>query len=173
MDVALPNLVVVSLVDFAITVVSVYRPPSYTSDENALLVEFFREFLDGRELVILGDFNLPSLKWPLDDHGEIYVSPVDRDFRDCFVELGWSQWVDFGTFFPSGNTLDLVFTSDADRVVEVSSCSPFPGCHHTPVLFGFVFQWDQPINADESIQRLDWAKANYEAFNSELLEFDW
>ena len=67
------------------------------------------EFSLGKELLIMGDFNLPSLQW---GNGEVscsgYMTPTDRLFRDCFTGCGLTQFVEEGTFFPSGNTLDLM-----------------------------------------------------------------
>ena len=152
---------------------SVYRPPSNSYEDNSSLLEFFRNCLSGRELVVLGDFNLPTLCWPLDDHAGRYASPVDRLFRECFVELGWSQWVQFGTFIPSGNTLDLIFTTETDRVFEVFSSEPLPGCHHTPVYCSLIFQWDPPTDNGSNERNRDWARGNYEFMSSELAEYDW
>ena len=115
-DVELPNLVVVHLISLDIFVISVYRPPSYSREENTLLMQFLTDFSYGKELIVLGDFNLPSIKWPFGDSVEVYITPVDREFYGCFVECGLSQWVEFGTFVPSDNILDLVLTSELDRI---------------------------------------------------------
>ena len=64
-EVHIPNVVVVHLTDLEVVVVSIYRPPSYTLEENTALVNFIREFSTDKELLFLGDFNLPSLKWVL------------------------------------------------------------------------------------------------------------
>ena len=45
----LPNVAVVHLVDFQVFVVSVYRPPSSSSAENATLQDFLKSFSVGRE----------------------------------------------------------------------------------------------------------------------------
>ena len=171
-EVNIPNLVVVSATELDVYFVSVYRPPSYSSEENVRIIDFLHEFVVGKEVIILGDFNLPSLKWPLEISASIYASPVDRDFRNCFVECGLTQWVEFATFVPSGNTLDLILTSDDDRVVGISSSPPFPGCHHCPVILSMVFQYGVPdvLNSEE---RLDWRRANYPGMIGELLELDW
>ena len=99
-DVSISNVVVVHLLDYDIYVMSIYRPPSYSTEANHVLMAFLRSFSVGKELVILGDFNLPSLKWSAATVFDSYVSPNDRLFHDCFVDCGLVQWVEFGAFFP-------------------------------------------------------------------------
>ena len=100
-DVDISNVVAVHLPDYDLYVLSVYRPPSYSDQENDLLMRFLRNFVVSRELIVLGDFNLPSLVWPLDGNGfsGVGVSPVDGLFLECFLECGLTQWVEFATFF--------------------------------------------------------------------------
>ena len=61
-ETGIPNLVVVQLVELDTYVVSAYRPPSYTQLENSRLVDFLLGFVVGKEVVLVGDFNLPTLK---------------------------------------------------------------------------------------------------------------
>jgi hypothetical protein len=42
---------------------SVYRPPSYSHIQNEALVDLVLDFCEGREVIVLGDFNIPSLVW--------------------------------------------------------------------------------------------------------------
>ena len=77
----LPNVAVVHLIDFPVFVVSVYRPPSSSSAENATLQDFLKTFSIGRELIVLGEFNLPAIDWPVGSGLESYTSPLDRDFQ--------------------------------------------------------------------------------------------
>ena len=172
LDVELPNLVVVHLPDLEVYLVSVYRPPSYSEDENQLLIGFLMEFSSAHELFILGDFNLPSLNWSIEGGNTVGVSPVDRLFRDCFFECGLTQWVEFGTFFPSGNTLDLILSSEDDRVMEVHSLPPLPGCHHCPVLARVVFQFfSDPTTQDEA--KFNWRRGDYGQISEEVFDVDW
>ena len=62
-EVDLPNLVVVHLLELGLYVVSVYRPPSSSEEDNLRLMQFLLEFSVGKALIVLGDFNLPTLKW--------------------------------------------------------------------------------------------------------------
>ena len=90
------NVVVVYLKDFDVYVVSIYRPPSYSGEQNQRLIDFIKNFSIGRELIIMGDFNLPTLRWPTQNIS-MGVSVVDREFLECFVVSGLTQWVKFGT----------------------------------------------------------------------------
>ena len=172
-EVQLPNLVIVFLLDLDIYVLSVYRPPSYSVAENEALREFLTEFSLGKEVVIMGDFNLPSLKW--DDRMGMggQVSGTDRSFFDCFVACGFSQWVESSTFFPSGNILDLVLTSEIDRIGSVTVEPPLPGCGHCPVLCSVVFQFGTGPTNVVSQECLSWTKAKYNEISREIGLIEW
>ena len=97
----------------------------------------------GKEIVVMGDFNLPTLKW--DDEGvEGLTTPTDRFFGDCFAECGLTQLVTDPTFYPSGNTLDLILCSDVDRFFEVECASPLPSCQHCPVVGKMIYETCDP-----------------------------
>ena len=91
----------------------------YDFEENSALLHFLQGMYGGDEVLVMGDFNLPTLKWPLEDYDDSGVRSLDSLYRDCFVELGCTQWVYFGTFVGSDNVLDLVFISDEDRLVDI------------------------------------------------------
>ena len=110
LNVDIPNVTCIQLVDMGIFVLSVYRPPSYNNIENATLINFLSDFCLGKEVVVLGDFNLPSLRWASYDLLNDYVAPLDLEFFSCFMQLGLNQWVQEGTFLGSNNILDLVLT---------------------------------------------------------------
>ena len=124
-EVPIPNVAVAQLLEYDIWIMSIYRPPSYLPHENSVLIEFISNFVSTRETILLGDFNLPSLKWNLDSVHGAYMNPNDRLFFDCFTDCGLTQWVKCATFFPSGNILDLILTTDDDRIGEVFCSSTF------------------------------------------------
>ena len=169
-EVGLPNVVAVHLLDLNVYVVSVYRPPSYSSQENNELLDFMRNFSIGRELVVLGDFNLPTLSWPVSG---VYVRPVDREFNECFVECGFHQWVEEGTYTSSGNTLDLVLTSEEDRVLDVQVLDPLPGCDHCPVLCDVIFQFGEEWSSCRSRESRLWSRGRYNEIAASLQEMEW
>ncbi|MEL6803018.1 MAG: endonuclease/exonuclease/phosphatase family protein, partial [Bacteroidota bacterium] len=171
--VSLPNIAVVHLAEYDIHIVSIYRPPSYLIAENIALMDFLRNFAVGKEVIFMGDFNLPSLKWAHDSVHSEYITPNDRLFLDCFAESGLTQWVEFGTYFPSGNILDIVLTTDDDRIGEVYPLPPLPGCHHCPVVFNIIFSFLPVYSEDGRLERRSWNRANFRAISDELLSIDW
>ena len=105
------------------------------------------ESCQGREVVVLGDFNLPSLQWSAGDEMFVGVSQKDRLFFDCFVAAALTQWVTEATFVTSGNSLDLFLTSEVDRVGDIKVLAPFPRCDHSPLVCDYLFNSD--LDADE------------------------
>ena len=55
----LSNVVVVYLCDLDLYIITIYRPPSNSLDENNLIISFLSQFCNDKEVVIQGDFNLP------------------------------------------------------------------------------------------------------------------
>jgi hypothetical protein len=166
-----PNVVAVHLVALDVWVLGVYRPPSYGADSNEQLLRIVSDFCVGREVVILGDFNLPTLTWPTESVFNSYVSPVDRSFFDCFVAGGLIQWIGESTFYPSGNILDLFLTSESDRVGAVSFLAPLPGCGHSPIVCDYLFR--EIHTAVGGTSRRLWFRGCYESISRSLSDVDW
>ena len=171
------NALVFRLVDFDFWVVAVYRPPSNQETDNVKLLNFIDNCCNGHEVIIIGDFNLPSLKWStayLYDH---YILPLDRSFLFLFEQLGLTQWIQEPTFIHSNNILDLILTTEKDRVGSVELAPPFPKCGHTPVICHYIFQSDQELNFGDNIRpvcnKLLWYKGNYDSLNEEFYNIDW
>ena len=57
------NITDIYLCNFSLYVLTVYHPPSNSSDNNSSLLHFISEFCTNKEVILQGDFNLPSLKW--------------------------------------------------------------------------------------------------------------
>ena len=87
-EIDMPNIAGILLVDMNVWVLAVYRPPSYTVDQDDRLIRFLNEFNDGTEVIIVGDFNLPSLDWSSDNMLHGYVPPGEMLFFYCFSLLG-------------------------------------------------------------------------------------
>ena len=168
------NVIILFLVSHNIFIILIYRPPSYTELENQSLLNCLIDFCSNKEVVLMGDFNLPSLCWHLDDISSHYISPVDRLFYECFVHLGLVQIVREGTHFPSGHILDLFFVTDSERIGSCVVLAPLPRCCHAPILCSYVFQNLSILNEYSSKRQTRlWTRGNYNAIRQVLLNTDW
>ena len=60
------------------------------------------------------------------DLPRMYIPYVDRIFFDFFACLELTQWVHSLTYVPSDNILDLILTTEVDRVGELRWGCVFP-----------------------------------------------
>ena len=132
------NVLTFYLMSFNVHVCVVYRAPSNSQQANDTLANFILDFCSDKEVVLLGDFNLPNIDLTIKDSAA-QASPIERMFIDVFISLGLTQGVKESTFPRSGNTLDLIFTSDSDRAGKVQVLDPLPGCDHCPTMIEYVF----------------------------------
>ena len=119
------------------------------------------------------DFNLPSVEWSIDPPRA--TLPTDRSFLDVFYSLGLTQWVHEATYPRSGNILDLVLTSEPDRIGLLRVLPPIPGCDHSPTVFDYAFATDHSPNLHrprDSPHR-HWHRGNYGALSNSLSVLDW
>ena len=165
------NVIIIKLLICDIYVVTVYRPPSYDAGDNRLLIHFLQEFCSDKEVLLQGDFNLPTLRWQTEEPAGGYVSPLDHSFMDLFTNLGLTQVVCEPTNFPSGNTIDLCLLSHHERLGSISVLPPLPACSHGPVLVQYTFQKQVPSHPT-STKRI-WAKGKYSQINSRLDDIVW
>ena len=173
-EVDCPNCVIVHLLSYDVYVIVIYRPPSYGDRENSVLSSFLEDFCGEREVVVLGDFNLPALRWTSDGTvtGSGRISAVEASFMDCFLSIGFTQWICEPTFLSSGNTLDLILTTDGDRVSDVSVHSPFPNCQHSPVACSYTFQM-VPGSSWSAVEERSWFRGDYRGLSLALDLVDW
>ena len=166
-----PNCAAIHLTELNVYVVAVYRPPSSSPDSDKCLHEFLNSFCLEREVVILGDFNLPSLSWESSNPSSC-ATVCDTQFFNTFNSLGLTQWVRTPTYPRSGNILDLILTTEDDRIGSAVILPPLPGCDHCPTLCEYVFDYactpDQP-----GPQIRKWHRGRYDRISRELGNIDW
>ena len=119
LDADLSDLEVVTLVCSFGCICLCYRPPSGTAaiqkDYGHKLISLTRRLSSTRgNLLLLGDYNLPSIDWDL---GTASTS-LGRDFVSCFADSSLSQIVDKPT--RGANILDLILISPSVVVDNVS-----------------------------------------------------
>ena len=57
-----PHVLVVNVLPWNACVIVVYRPPSFGTSENVPLSQFLVDFCVGKDLIVVRDFKLPSLR---------------------------------------------------------------------------------------------------------------
>ena len=121
---------------------------------------------------MVGDFNLPNIHWTgtppkaYSHHNQLFLT--------TFLSLGLTQHVSESTFVPSGNILDLVFSSEPDRIASVTCLPPLPGCGHTPISFSYVYPHTfQEVTSLQISSPNDWFHANFPAIRHHISEIDW
>ena len=168
------NALAFRLVDFDLYVVVVYRPPSNSDIENQSLLAAIRSLCTGHEAVIVGDFNLPTLSWNALSDPVLPSTPRDLAFLNCFNVLGLLQWVLEPTFPRSGNILDLVLTTENDRVGDVVVDPPLPKCDHCAVAIRYIFQRTKaPQVKKGGMLFRQWHKGKYLEMNRRLEDVNW
>ena len=120
------------------------------------------------------DFNLPSLNWSLDNVYDEYISPLDVWYYNTFTRVGLEQIVKSATHFPSGHILDLVLTTNGERVGSCNILPPLPRCCHAPVIFTYVFQCLSVHNENNNdVPSYLWTKGSYSQMARILSDVDW
>lgn len=170
-----PNILSFHLTSYNVYILVIYRPPSSSHLCNKELADFITNFCDGKEVIVVGDFNLPNIDW-CDGAGDGTPStcpPLEKSFLDVFDLLGLTQWIREPTYPRSGNTLDLILTSDPDRVSQVYVSSPLPGCDHCPTLLDYVIAAAPDYPTCVVPHRLSWHKGNYKVIRQNLEGMSW
>lgn len=127
------NIVGVYLRNHNVHILTVYRPPSNQPLDDALLLPYLNDYVPGKEIIIMGEFNLACIQ-----------GAHDQSFLDCFTSLCLHQWITEPTNIHSNNTSDLIFTSDRDRIVDIRLGAPLPNCEHLSIMFSYLFETDVP-----------------------------
>ena len=167
-----PNTCSIYLRSYKLHVLLVYRPPSNTLEMNQSLINFIIQFCSGREVCVMGDFNLPTANWSADP--PFATSGNDKKFMECFSSLGLVQMVRAPTFVSSGRTLDLVFVTDPFVAALVETLPPLPSCGHCPVHFLGSFRIPPLFShSAHPLPNLDWYNADYSSISCAINEIDW
>ena len=165
------NLHCIKLSAYDIYVILVYRPPSNTLQQNSDLNDFLNNFCIDKEVLIVGDFNLPNILWTEGRPSNISLDPTSLMFSDTFTSNSLLQLVTEPTFVTSGNILDLVLVNSADRVGGLGVYPPLPRCGHCPVLFDYNFQFID--NCDVASNKRSWWKGDYQKISLGIDDVDW
>ena len=122
-------------------------------------------------LVILGDFNFPSLKWPLASFPEPHNS--ETHFCDLLLNSNLSQLITEATRFKKNqepSTLDLLLTNEEFLVCNIEVEGPIGKSDHAVVQAELQFS----TNSDHQIQnQKKYYQTNFHLVCNDLAQLDW
>ena len=137
--------------------------PDDVKANNAMLASFFNSVT--KPAVFVGDFNCSDIDWKNStsgSRGSFLLHAANDNF--------YSQHVDFATLTSAGTRPDLVFSSDANLVLDVQSIGALGTSDHTMLLVT-IDGASRHTSSTELIP--DWKKADMDGLQRELAEMDW
>ncbi|GMR61340.1 hypothetical protein PMAYCL1PPCAC_31535, partial [Pristionchus mayeri] len=144
----------------------IYRVPSLSQKESEKLWKILNDFIICQHpSVMMGDFNIPTIQWPLDQN--IKYKGIEESFID-FVEIAnLIQTVEKPS--RDKNFLDLIFTNDHDLITNVEVTPPIGNSDHRTIIYEMPIGLLQQPNKT----RRNFSKGNYEIINSILAKINW
>ena len=147
-----------------------YRSPNSSAENNEKMLRNLSWARNNySEVVLIGDFNLPSIDWKTEKCQGRYESA----FIELINSLGFEQIITDFTRFRHGQNpslLDLLLVSDANIVQSVNMISPFGKSDHVVIEFSVSTRYNM-TNGSKSkfnIRKMDFMK-----FSEEMSSHDW
>ncbi|VDM06247.1 unnamed protein product [Schistocephalus solidus] len=119
----------------SLEIMFLYRPPGTDTDADTCLLENINEISSRPEVVLMGDFNAPSIRW---NDLQAQSSKFSFDYRllKTTLEALCTHHVFVSTRARGGkkaSCLDLVFTKDPDSIDKVHCLPPLDRSDHAVV----------------------------------------
>ena len=165
-------------------VAAVYRPPDTKTKNFEKLLQFLQSQLNSdspgefTELVIMGDFNLPGLKWGENQNNlqDSDNSKPNRMFLEFMENNLLSQYVEKPT--RKKNILDLFLTNNPNLVLHTTSEETRLSDHNIVKIYTSYNLTSprkpyRPHFESCSFRDLNLHKANFDNINSDLNATDW
>jgi len=151
---------------------AIYRSPNSCEENNKALNELFSEKLtatDYSHVVVLGDFNFPSIQWPEGIcRGPSEPKRFIESIRDSFLYQHVASPTRARTD-ANPSVLDLVFTNEENMIDNIEHESPLGHSDHCVLKFHFKCRSSQTENTAEKWNHF---KGDYESMRKEL-DLDW
>lgn len=149
-----------------------YRSPTYPPSFNAELHDALNIVTTrhpSAPIFLMGDFNFPNISWKSDQPVSSSQTSNTNEFLDLCSLFNFSQIVTKPTRITNdtANTLDLILTTYPEVVSEIAY---LPGMSDHLTL-SFEINLPVPKNTRTTKVIHDYARANFEAINSELSIF--
>ena len=156
-----------------LSLVTIYRSPN-SSEQNAIALNQMVDNLANRSknLVLIGDFNYPTIKWQGDN--ESGVRKLDKQFNGMIEDNLLVQHVNRPTRFRHGQNpslVDLVISSDESLIETIDYLQPLGKSDHVvlAVKIKCEVQHAQPLEGTRYLLN----NGNYDGLREELKQIDW
>ena len=161
----------------------VYRSPGSTDEDNSNLLNYVNMLCKtfnspNNKLVLIGDFNLPTIDWVLESTVNVHEDNdkhLDSRFLTCIQENFLFQTVEEKTHHrgkQKGTLIDLVFTNDINNIQNLSLSSPLGNSHHAVITFSIPFSGINN-NSSSSSAKFIYDKGDYTNMRHYLETIDW
>lgn len=139
-----------------------YRPPDSSKNNDDEFYSLLNR-LDYKHLVLMGDFNYSELSWHSDN-------TIDRShpFVECLDNNFLSQLVDKPT--RGNNFLDLIISSDANTIEDISIEEPFETSDHQTITFSILASQCHTI---KKVPVYNYFKGDYDIIRREIPGLKW
>ena len=153
-----------------------YRPPSYSRDQNTMFFDQIKLLNDFNcdQFILCGDFNFGNINWLT--HNISSGAPTDTsNFYDCIQDCFLEQHVheptrQRGQHNPS--TLDLIFTKSEHEIEMIDYQPPLGASDHSLLLFSFAL--DVAFVPDTlNLAKLNYWKGDYVGLDNFYTNIDW
>ena len=148
----------------------VYRSPNATQQQNETLLQNLRwAHSNFKEVVILGDFNLPSLDWS----SETATRQYESEFLDCISECSYEQLVEHPTRHRIGqqsSLLDLILTNEPDAIRDIKHEAPMGKSDHEVLSFIIL---NSHVLKQTKKQRFNLKRMDDILFREPVMTVDW
>jgi hypothetical protein len=165
------ELLIVHIQKPSLVVALVYRPPNQEVQVDDILLNELRNICKHKEIVVVGDFNAPSIDWLINHTGN--ENSFDGKLLKVVQDEFLVQSIHEATRFRHAqrlNCLDLVFTKDDDSITNVEVLPPLGSSDHN------VLHWDYQIpdipKKEVAYKRSVW-KADVVGMKDYIKSLDW
>ena len=148
---------------------TVYRSPNSSIENNKKLLANLRWARDRyKEILVVGDFNLPSISWETFEASGTFA----REFLEVTEETNLEQLVTEATRYRHGQNpslLDLILSDESDTIENIQHLPPIGKSDHVNI----VFQLKNAFITKPATYRLNHRRIAVESFSDFLRRPDW
>lgn len=151
-----------------------YRVGTLGLENHKAISESIKSFYQCKKpkrIFIIGDFNLSSVSWPLDDNTPIENS-IENTFIDTFTELGLSQLINRSTH-TKGKILDILLTNSDKLVSNINILEHNSVCRSDHFPINFEIKTNVKRKKPTKRKIYNFKRADWDALNNDLCNVNW